>query len=138
MFKRAIAILAFSIFLFSCAAQITTQPSPVQPPSPSPPILLPDLTISDISLSETGRVEVMISNIGKGPVPYRVGSMVIYVDGHLKWRDSLGTLPDQTFLQPGGFVLYTTPVALVGRHEIRVIIDNEKKMVEENEATNVS
>ena len=139
MFKGAIAIFAFSIFLFSCAAQVTTQPSPVQSPSrsPSPPILLPDLTISDISLTETGKVEVMISNIGKGPVPYRVGSMVIYVDGHLKWRDSLGTLPDQTFLQPGGFVLYTTPVELVGRHEIRVIIDNEKKMVEENEANNV-
>ena len=62
---------------------------------------------------------------------------MIYVDGHLKWRDSLGTLPDQTFLQPGRFVLYTTPVELVGRHEVRVIMDNEEKMIEENEANNV-
>ena len=133
MLKGAITIFAFSIFLFSCAAQVTTQPPPAQPQS----VLLPDLTISDISLGETGKVEVMISNIGKGPAPYRVGSLVIYVNGHLKWRDSLGTLPDQTFLQPGGFVLYTTPVELVGRHEVRAVVDNEAQMVEENEANNV-
>jgi archaellum component FlaG (FlaF/FlaG flagellin family) len=133
MFKGAITIFAFSIFLFSCAAQVTTQPFP----APAQPVLLPDLTISDISLSETGKVEVMISNIGKGPAPYRVGSLVIYVDGHLKWRDSLGTLPDQTFLQPGGFVLYTTPVELVGRHEVQAFVDNEEKVTEENEVNNV-
>jgi archaellum component FlaG (FlaF/FlaG flagellin family) len=133
MFKGAIAIFAFSIFLFSCAVQVITQP----PPAPPQPVLLPDLTISDISLGETGKVEVMISNIGKGSAPYRVGSLVIYVDGHLKWRDSLGTLPDQTFLQPGGFVLYTTPVELVGRHEVRAVVDNDDQMVEENEANNV-
>lgn len=133
MLKGAITIFAFSIFLFSCAAQVTTQP----PPAPPQSVLLPDLTISDISLGETGKVEVMISNIGKGPAPYRVGSLVIYVNGHLKWRDSLGTLPDQTFLQPGGFVLYTTPVELVGRHEVLAVVDNEDQMVEENEVNNV-
>jgi archaellum component FlaG (FlaF/FlaG flagellin family) len=133
MLKGAITIFAFSIFLFSCAAQVTTQP----PSAPPQPVLLPDLTISDISLGETGKVEVMILNIGKGPAPYRVGSLVIYVNGHLKWRDSLGTLPDQTFLQPGGFVLYTTPVELVGRHEVRAFVDNEEKVAEENEVNNV-
>lgn len=133
MLKGAITIFAFSIFLFSCAAQVTTQP----PSAPPQSVLLPDLTISDISLGETGKVEVMISNIGKGPAPYRVGSLVIYVNGHLKWRDSLGTLPDQTFLQPGGFVLYTTPVELVGRHEVLAVVDNEDQMVEENEVNNV-
>ena len=133
MLKGAITIFAFSIFLFSCAAQVTTQP----PLAPLQSVLLPDLTISDISLGETGKVEVMISNIGKGPAPYRVGSLVIYVNGHLKWRDSLGTLPDQTFLQPGGFVLYTTPVELVGRHEVRAFVDNEEKVAEENEVNNV-
>ena len=133
MLKGAITIFAFSIFLFNCAAQVTTQP----PPAPPQSVLLPDLTISDISLGETGKVEVMISNIGKGPAPYRVGSLVIYVNGHLKWRDSLGTLPDQTFLQPGGFVLYTTPVELVGRHEVRAVVDNEDQMVEENGANNI-
>jgi len=133
MFKGATAIFAVSLFLFSCAAQVTTQP----PSAPPQPVLLPDLTISDISLSEAGKVEVMISNIGKGFAPYRVGSLMIYVDGQLKWRDSLGTLPDQTFLQPGGRVLYTTPVQLVGRHEVQAVVDNEKKMVEENELNNI-
>ena len=138
MFKGAIIVFAFSIFLFSCAAHVavTTPPPPVPPASPQP-VLLPDLTISDISLSETGKVEVMISNIEEGPVPSRVGSLVIYVDGHLKWRDSLGTLPDQTFHRPAGFVLYTAPVELVGRHEVRAVLDNEERMVEEDEANNV-
>jgi hypothetical protein len=132
MFKRVTAIFAVSVFLFSCAAQVTTQP----PSAPQQPVPLPDLTISDISLSETGKVEVMISNIGKGPVPYRTGSLAIYVDGLVRWKDSLGNLPDQTFLQPGGRVIYTTPVQLVGRHEVQAVLDNEKKMVEENEANN--
>jgi hypothetical protein len=133
MFKGATAIFAVSIFLFSCAPQVTTQP----PSAPPQRVLLPDLTISDISLSGTGKVEVMISNVGKGFARYGVGSLVVYVDGQMKWRDSLGTLPDQTFLRPGERVLYTTPVQLVGRHEVQAVVDNEKKMVEENEANNV-
>jgi subtilase family serine protease len=132
MFKGAIAIFAFSISLLSCATQVTTQLTPVPPK----PVLLPDLTISDISLNEEGKVEVMISNIGKGPAPHHVGSLVIYVDGRLKWKDSLATLPDQTFLQPGVFVLYTTPVELIGKHEVRAIVDLEGMIVEENEENN--
>jgi archaellum component FlaG (FlaF/FlaG flagellin family) len=128
MFKGAIAIFAFSVFLFSCATQVTTQLTPVPPKS----VPLPNLTISDISLNEAGKVEVVISNIGKGPAPRHVGSLVIYVDGHLKWKDSLATLPDQTFLQPGVFVLYTTPVELIGKHEVRAIVDLEGMIVEEN------
>jgi len=123
MSKRAIAIFAFFVFLFNCAAQVTTQPPPAPPlaPPPSPqPVLLPDLIVSDISLSESGRVEVRIS-----------------IDGHLKWRDSLGSLPDQSSLQPGGSATYATPIELVGRHEVRVILDNEERIVEENETNNV-
>ncbi len=142
MFIRAMTIFAFSISLLSCAMQATTQPplalSPPPQPEPEPqPVLLPDLTISDISLSEAGKIVVRISNLGKGVAPPGVGSVMIYVDGHLRWKDSLGTLPDQTFLQPGRFVLYTTPVELVGRHEVRAVLDNEEKMVEENEENNV-
>lgn len=131
-------IFAFSIFLFNCAAKVTTQLPPAHAPSPPPePVLLPDIAISDVSLNEAGKVEVIISNIGKGPAPQRIGSLIIYVDGQLRWKDSLGALPDQTFLQPGRFVLYTTPVELVGRHEVRTVLDNEGKMVEENEENNV-
>jgi archaellum component FlaG (FlaF/FlaG flagellin family) len=132
MFKGAIAIFAFSVFLFSCATQVATPLTPI-PPKPAP---LPDLTISDIFLNEAGKVEVMISNIGKGPVPHPVGSLLIYVDGHLKWKDSLATLPDQTFLQPGVFVLYATPVELIGKHEVRAFLDLRGMIVEENEENN--
>ncbi len=133
MFKRATAIFAVSVLLFSCAAQVTTQP----PPAPPQPVLLPHLTISDISLSETGKIEVMLSNTGKGPAPNGVGSLAIYVDGLLKWKDSLGTFPDQSFLEPGGSTLYTTPIELAGRHEVRAVLDKEEKTVEENKLSNV-
>jgi len=73
MFKGAIGIFAFSIFLFNCATPVTTLP----PPVPPQPVLLPDLTISDMSLNEGGKVEVRISNIGRGPAPHHVGSLVI-------------------------------------------------------------
>ena len=136
MVKRAITIFALVIFLFSYAAQVATQPSPPSPVSPLP-VLLPDLTILDLSLSEKGRVEVVISNIGKGPAPYGAGSLAIYVDGLLKWKDSLRTLPDQSFLEPGGTSRYTTPVELAGRHEVRAVLDKEEKTVEENKLSNV-
>ncbi len=145
MFKGAIAIFACFHLLFSCAAQLTTQPPPVPlippPPQPDPPIpsqsvLLPDLTISDISLSGTGKIEVTISNIGKRSAPYPAGSLVVYVDGLLKWKDSLEALLDQTFLEPGRFVRHPTPIELTGRCEVRAVVDSEGEMVEENEANN--
>ncbi len=149
MVKWAIAIFALSVFLFSCAAQVAHTPQPpsappVSPPasqpvpSPAPqPVLLPNLIISDISLSETGKIEVMLTNVGEGPAPYGIGSLTIYVDGLLKWKDSLGTLPDQGFLGPGGTTLYTTPVELVGKHEVRAVLDKEEKTVEENKSSKV-
>ena len=149
MYKGAIAIFALSIFLFGCAAQVVHAPQPPStPPVPSPasqpvsspapqPVLLPNLIISDISLSETGKIEVMLTNVGEGPAPYGIGSLTIYVDGLLKWKDSLGTLPDQGFLGPGGTTLYTTPVELVGKHEVRAVLDKEEKTVEENKSSKV-
>ncbi len=142
MFKRAIAIFAFSIFLFSCATRPPTQPplaSSPPPPQPAPvlqPVLLPDLTVSDLCLSERGNIVVRISNLGKGPAPHRVGSLMIYIDGQLRWKDSLGILPDQTFLQPGRFALYTAPIELSGRHEVRAVLDAED-MIEENQENNI-
>jgi len=79
----------------------------------------------------------MLSNIGKGPAPYGIGSLTIYVDGLLRWKDSLGTLPDQTFLEPGGTTLYITPVELVGKHEVRAVLDKEEKTVEKEELSKV-
>jgi len=149
MYKGAIAIFALSVILFSCAAQdaVTTQPPPAPPvpplasqsvsPPPHKPVLLPNITILDISLSETGKIMVMLSNTGEGPAPYGVGSLTIYVDGLLKWKDSLGTLPDQAFLEPGSTTLYTTPVELIGKHEVRAVLDKEEKTVEKEELRKV-
>ena len=150
MFKGAITLFALTIFLVHCAASVTTQssslPLPTLPPQPQPqsetelqpqPSLLPDLIISDISLNESGKVEVIIANIGKGAGPYGVGSLMIYVDGYLRWRGSLENFTDQAFLTPGRFVTVTTPVEIVGRHEVQAVVDNEKKIVEVNEANNI-
>jgi len=79
---------------------------------------------------------IMILNKGEGPAPYHVGSLGIYIDGHLKWEDSLGNLPDQSFLQPGGFVIFTTPVELDGKHDVQAVADLQERMVEENEWNN--
>jgi len=139
MFKGAIAILGVFLFSLGCAAHVATQsPStpPVQVPVPQP-VLLPHLTVSDISLNEAGEIEVMLSNTGKGAAPYGVGSLAIYVDGLLKWKDSLGALPDQSFLAPGGAALYTTPVELVGRHDVRAVLDEGEKIVDEKRVSNV-
>ncbi len=140
MFIRAMTIFAFSISLLSCATQAPPEPplisAPLHPQPEPQPVLLPDLAISDLSLSKTGNVIVKISNLGKGAAPYGVGTLAIHVDGHLAWEGSLERLPDQTFLQPGRFVLYTTPVELVGRHEVRAVLDNGEKMVEQNEENN--
>ncbi len=149
MNKGAIAIFALSISLFSCAAQVANIPQPppappvpplasqAVPPDAPQPVPLANLTISDISLSGDGKIEVMLTNLGNGPAPYGIGSLTIYVDGLLKWKDSLGTLPDQTFLEPGGTTLYTTPVELMGKHEVRAVLDKEEKTVEENESSKV-
>jgi hypothetical protein len=139
MFKGATVILGVFLFSLGCAAHVATQ-SPCPPPGPAPapqPALLPHLTVSDISLNESGKIEVMLSNTGKGAAPYGVGSLAIYVDGLLKWKDSLGSLPDQSFLELGGAALYTTPVELVGRHDVRAVLDDGEKTVEEDKLSNV-
>lgn len=142
MLKRAITVFAFSMLLFSCATRMTYEP-PQTPPEPfleaaPPPIsLLPDLTISDISLSESGHVMITITNVGKGPVPHHVGNLAVYVDGSLKSIISLGDLPDQAFLEPGGATSYTTSVELREKHQVTVQVDNDHEILEENEFNNL-
>ena len=139
MFKGATAILGIFLFSLGCAAHVATQ-SPSSPPVPAPkpqPLLLPHLTVSNISLNESGKIEVVLSNTGRGPAPYGVGSLAIYVDSLLKWKDSLGTLPDQSFLEPGGATPYTSPVELVGRHDVRAVLDKGEKTVAGDKVSNV-
>ena len=135
MLERATTILALATFLFSCATQVATQPpSAPQVSSPPPqPVLLPRPHHFRYFFKRNwkGRGDDF-EYLERGLLHMVLGSLAIYVDGLLKWKDSLGALPDQSFLKPGGTTLYTTPVELVGRHEVRAVLDKEEKTVEED------
>ncbi len=109
MLERATVFFAVATCFLGCAAQVATQ-SPSAPPQP---VFLPLVTVSDTSLSEEGRVEPTISIIGKAPAPY------------------------QASLHLGGRVPYTRPVEIVGSHEVRAVVENEGRMVEQNEENKV-
>jgi len=94
MFKRAIAIFAFSVFLVSYTTPVTTQPLP-----PSPPLdPLPDLIITDLFLNPQRKWIVTITNIGNTPLPLGGGRLMVMVDGSLKGIYSLGSLTHQSIL----------------------------------------
>lgn len=144
MLKGAIYIFAFSIFLFGCATKITYRPlpdtsSPQVPPAPLPsqPVFLPDIALTDLFLSEMGRVVITLTNGGKAIAPHGAGHLMIYVGGDLRWSISLGELPDQAFLEPGGKITYITPVELVGMHEVKAVIDLKNERIDENESNNI-
>jgi len=59
MFKRAIAIFAFSVFLISYTTPVTTQPLPTYPPLDP----LPALVITDLFLSSQRKLIVTITNL---------------------------------------------------------------------------
>jgi len=142
MRKGAIFLFAFSLFLFGCQAKTVYLPPPESsPPTPPPvikeePVALPDLTISNITLNESGRLVVTLSNIGKNPVPSRIGHLTLYVDGDPKWSIPLERIPDQNFLQPEGISVYMTPVELEGTHSVKAVVDSDEEIVEENESNN--
>jgi hypothetical protein len=143
MRKGAMVLFAFSLLFFGCQAKMVSPPAsePVlssPPPSRTEePVLLPDLTLSNITTDESGKLVVVLSNIGKTLVPHPFGKLKIYVDDDLKWSIPLNHISDQAFLQPGGVTLYTTPVELEGTHSVRAIIDSDDEIKEENESNNV-
>jgi len=132
MFKRAIAIFAFSIFLISYATPVTTQPPP--PPLQLDP--LPDLIITDLFLSSQKKLIVTITNVGSRPLPLGGGSLKVMVDGFLKGIYTLGSLSHQSLLPVKESIALTTPLSLVGRHEIEVHIDFLQGLKESNEENN--
>jgi hypothetical protein len=142
MLKRAILLFAFSVLIYGCAAKVSYEPPAVSPPSvpapmPAPPVLFPDLVLTDIFLNEDGYVVISIANSGPGRVPCGLGKLALYVDKDLQWSVFLKDLPDQAFLEPGGRIVYTTPVKLVGRHEVGAFIDKDDEIAEENESNNL-
>jgi hypothetical protein len=118
MFKGAIKIFAFSFFLITYAVPVTPQP----PPSPQP-ALLPDLIITDLFLTPQRSLVVTITNIGDSPLPLGGGNLTVMVDGSLKGIYTLGSLTNQSLLPVRGSISLTTPLVLVGRHEIDAHVD---------------
>jgi len=94
MFKRAIAIFAFSVFLISDTTPVTTQPLPHSPQLDS----LPDFIITDLFLNPQRKLIVTITNIGNTPLPLGGGSLMMMVDGSLKGIYTLGSLTHQSIL----------------------------------------
>jgi hypothetical protein len=133
MFKGAITIFAFSIFLFSYSMPVT--PEPPSPPI-SQPVLLPDLIVSDLFLNPQKKLVVTITNIGDTPLPLGGGSLKVLVDGSLRGIYTLGSLTHQPLLSVKGSVTLTTPLALVGQHEIEVHVDFLHGIRESNEGNN--
>ena len=132
MFKGAITIFAFSIFLISYTAPVTPQP----PPPPPPPALLPDLIIADLFLNPQRKLVVTITNIGDAPLPLGGGNLKVTVDGSLKGIYTLGSLTHQSLLPVKGSITLMTPLVLVGRHEIDAHVDFLQGVKESNEENN--
>ena len=134
MFKGAIAIFAFFIILFSFAAQVTTQSPPAPAPSPQP-VLLPDLAITDLSLTPQRKLMVTITNVGEVPLSLGAGNLKVFVDGALKGSYTLESLSGQSVLPIKRSITLTTPLTLIGRHEIDAQVDlarGVKELSEEN------
>ncbi len=136
---KAIFLLAFIILFISCSTPKPSPPPPTTLPSLTLPTIipLPDLTISDLFLDKSGRLVVKISNIGEGAAPPGAGDLIIFFGDSLKWKGSLEDLPDQSFLSPGGSASYVTPVELIGREEVKAILNLKEEMSDRDESNNV-
>jgi archaellum component FlaG (FlaF/FlaG flagellin family) len=143
MRKGAIIVFAFLILFWGCQSRTIYPPAPVSTPSFPPPstiekpVVLSDLAISDVTLDDLGRVVITLSNVGKGHVPPQSGVLKIYVEGDLKWNISLGSIPDQAFLEPGGVTVYTAPVELEGTHRVMAVVDSDRALPEIDESNNI-
>lgn len=99
------------------------------------PPLLPDLALADLFVTPQRKLAVIISNIGEAPLPLSGGTLKVRVDGSLKGIYTLGSLSNQSNLAMKGSLTLTTPLTLIGRHEIDAQIDfmqGVKEIHEEN------
>jgi hypothetical protein len=78
---------------------------------------------------------VTLTNLGDSPFPLRAGNLRISVDGLLAGSYPMEGLSNQPYLPPKGNLIFTTPLALVGRHEIlaRVEFASEVKKSDEED-----
>jgi hypothetical protein len=81
-------------------------------------------------------VAVTIANSGDSPLPLGDGNLKILLDGSLKGSYALRTLSGQSSLPVKGTMTLTTPLVLVGRHEVDAHVGFPNEVKESNEENN--
>jgi hypothetical protein len=100
----------------------------LQPPPPSLSLpaaevpkeirLFSDVTLTDLSLNQQRKLLVHLSNNGDAPFTLQEGTLEVFVDDVLRSSYSLGELSDKPLLSPKERALFSTPLTIIGRHEV--------------------
>lgn len=98
--------------------------------------LLPDLVLTDLFLTPQRKLAVIIANMGDTPLSLAGGSLKVMVDGSLKGIYTLGSLSDRSLLSLKGSMTLTTPLTLVGRHDVEAQVDFIQGVKERNDENN--
>jgi hypothetical protein len=110
--------------------------APAQTEAPATSISLPDIALSKLWLTPQRKLAVLITNIGDAPLPTEVANLKIFVDGQLKGHYNLKNIADQSSLPPGLSVAFTTPLTIVGRHEVHGSVEIDQRIREKDGANN--
>jgi hypothetical protein len=99
-------------------------------------VRLPDITIKNLLLDSQRRLVVALSNIGESPFPLEVGNLRVFMDGQLKGDYPLQSLSGQTLLCAEETLTLTTPLPIIGRHEVEAHIECSHEVKESNRENN--
>jgi len=109
---------------------------PIEPEPPKEHRKLPDLTVTHLSLDQKRRLVATLANIGEAPFSVENGEVSVRMDGKLEKEFYLKSFSAQTLLQPNESMTVTTPLIILGRHEIEARIETSKEMEETNRKNN--
>jgi hypothetical protein len=106
----------------------------------------PDLVVDKITLNPSGNIVVEIRNAGPGPLPDTVWRStesfaacfvimigVQFVDYATIWAAD----PNQVLKNPGGSIMYTSPIKILEPTTVRVWMDITEQVEEANEGNNI-
>jgi hypothetical protein len=100
------------------------------------PVLLPDAAVTDLLLNAKRKLVVLLSNLGEGPLPIGSGALKILIDGQLKGVYPLSSLSDQSMLYPKEILTFTTPLTIIGRHQVHARLDLSPETFELDQENN--
>jgi len=134
--KRIFTVLVIMGTLLLPAMQISAQDAAPKP----------DLVIDKIFLNPSGNIVVEIRNAGPGPLPdtawrstesyaacFVIMIGVQFVDYATLWAAD----PNRALKNPGGTILYTSPVKIQEPTMVRVWLDITEQIEEANESNNI-